>query len=161
MSYPRTLANMDKNVKRRKSRLRITSPPAPTRLTQYVQLALSALICQDVCLSSVLISTPHTLRLFHILQWRYTLRDASDGHAPTRVQGKKVICFLRRNAPYACSGGSCCFYASCPWLGEVVMRRATMSRLASGQKRVRPFSKHAAMVLIWHTGTGSQAISPP
>jgi hypothetical protein len=70
MSYPVTLVNMDKNVKRRKSRLRITSPPAPTRLTQCVQLALSALIYQDVYLSSVLISTPHTLRLFHVLQCR-------------------------------------------------------------------------------------------
>jgi len=89
------------------------------------------------------------------------VRDASGRHARTRTRGKKVICSLRRNAQYACSGGSCCFYASCPWLGEAVMHRATMWRLASGQKRVRPFSKHAAMVSIWHTGTGSQAISPP
>ena len=91
----------------------------------------------------------------------FCVRDTSDGHAPTRMQGKKVICSLRRNAPYACSGGSCCFYASCPWLGEAVMRRATMSHSALGQKRVRPFSKHGAMVSIWHTGTGSQVISLP
>src|SRR5713101_5044913 len=70
MSYPVTLANIDKNAKRKKSRLRITSLPAPTRLTQYVQLALSALICQDVCLSSALLSTPHTSRLFHVSQCR-------------------------------------------------------------------------------------------
>ena len=33
-----------------------------------------------------------------------------------------------RSAPYACSGGSCCFYASCPWLGEAVMRGVNKGR---------------------------------
>ena len=89
MSYPVTLANMDKNVKRRKSRLRITSPTAPTRLTQYVQLALSALICQDVCPSSALISTPHTLRLFHVLQWRYTLCEGHERWARSYTNARK------------------------------------------------------------------------
>src|SRR5262245_42672279 len=89
MSYPVTLASMDKNVKRRKSRLRITSPPMPPRLTQYVQLVLSALSCQDVCLSSVLISTPHTLRLFPVRRYRPEQRVQKDqmlytGRLPSR-----------------------------------------------------------------------------
>src|SRR5688500_5304275 len=78
MSYFVTLTSMDKNAKRRKSRPHITSLPAPTRLTEYVQLALSTLIYQGVGFSSAIISTPHTSRLFHVSQCR-TQQHAKKG----------------------------------------------------------------------------------
>jgi len=74
---PRELANAENNTKRRKNRLRITPLPMTTRHTPHVSLLSPDR--KGVCLSSVLMVTPHASRLFHVLQ-RWTRKGVKNVH---------------------------------------------------------------------------------